>query len=477
MKGSADRPSHQKTSSADGHRVNIFPRFWSWSAPLRERCALLGLILVFLIELSIVPFFENGDNSLIIWFARLFHHVDQGYTFVDVNNEAFADWGKSGHTDRSKIKELIKGIAANDPKAIVVDIDLSARIVDEADQTLRDYVLKEYSKHYTQPLIFVQALRYRSAEKDPREIADSLIKESDVEKSGGPIYFASAGFLRSADGKVRSWLLAEPACIKRPDGHEELKTIPSVELLLLPIQLENDSSKGKLHPDVINEKVQNFYFGKCGPLETTMREIELGDHKIRLSTRHLQDRIIYTKKWHSEAEREKLGDDSKYRYVNAKDFIEISEGAVVYEKDYFSSKIVVIGGSNEEGKDNYYTPYGPMPGAMILINAIESLRAYHQLSGLQTRVDITVGIIIGVVIWFFLEFLRVEMGPVVCVIGYVAALILSMVLLSMGIWFSVSGIGAGLLAHLGSKLACPVVRDILNKKPHASRAPHFRHPR
>ncbi|SVD86106.1 uncharacterized protein METZ01_LOCUS438960, partial [marine metagenome] len=42
-------------------------------------------------------------------------------------------------------------------------------------------------------------------------------------------------------------------------------------------------------------------------------------------------------------------------------------------------RIVVIGGSFAENRDNYLTPIGMMPGAMILINAMHSLLQYGQM--------------------------------------------------------------------------------------------------
>jgi hypothetical protein len=455
-------------------------------------CALLGLILVFLIEILLVPLVPEGDNSVIIEIAgvideiaRSIHRhmpvVDRllgspdyvGYTFVDVDNETFAEWRTSDdHTRRSKIKELIKKIAgidnggAHKPQAIVVDINLSGLSSDkDGEDKLKEYV-KTYQKP-NPPLIFVQSLGQSHEEKKqserqkeqsepyervPLDISESLLIDTKtgepVFQSQSPIYFASAGFLQSLDGYVRSWLLAEPACKKGPGDKQRLETIPSVQLLLLPT-----APDGKPHPDVVNEKVKNAYVGDCHSVITTVHEIQLGEDKdvlVRLSSKHLRDPIVYKMNWPPGwlPNRTLNKWSGLLYYRRAKDALAATDG-----KDRFSGRIVVIGGSNDKSQDSYNTPYGRMPGALVLINAIESFRIYHQLSGLRGRVEMAIGIIIGITVWLLLESRRWKMRYV-WFIGCALAIIVSSALLYFGIWFSIAGVFAGVSAHLLSKLAC-----------------------
>src|SRR5690349_12656394 len=78
-------------SSTDDNRESFFHRLW-------RGCALLGFVLVFVIEIPVVLFFEDGDNLVtieVVGFtnevARLFDHFlgradHLGYTFVDIDN-------------------------------------------------------------------------------------------------------------------------------------------------------------------------------------------------------------------------------------------------------------------------------------------------------------------------------------------------------------------------------------------------------
>jgi len=123
-----------------------------------------------------------------------------------------------------------------------------------------------------------------------------------------------------------------------------------------------------------------------------------------------------------------------------------------------------------------------MPGAVILINAMESLRVYGQLSAFSEIVEKGVGVTIVFLVWIGLEALRIELGPfVMYLMGYLPALMFSAVaILYFGVWFSVSGVVAGGLAHLVYKLFKNILDDIRKDPQHKLRnllAPEFRDPR
>jgi hypothetical protein len=126
--------------SVEGNRERFFHRIW-------HGCALLGFVLVFAIEILIVPrfgpfiapLFEDGNNILSTLPIELAGYMRSAalavrnklgpsksalsaesprYTFVDIDNDAFSEWGKSGHTDRSQIEGLISKIVAYKPELL-----------------------------------------------------------------------------------------------------------------------------------------------------------------------------------------------------------------------------------------------------------------------------------------------------------------------------------------------------------------------
>src|SRR5689334_1089001 len=117
--------------------------------PGPKRRLFIGLIVLIFIEFGIVSLFflivpssRESENFLTILPMELagFMHVfawsnSVDYTFVDIDDATFSEWRTSGHTDRRKIKELISRIVSdkyNKPKALVVDIDLSASISEKS---------------------------------------------------------------------------------------------------------------------------------------------------------------------------------------------------------------------------------------------------------------------------------------------------------------------------------------------------------
>jgi hypothetical protein len=169
--------------------------------------------------------------------------------------------------------------------------------MDASNEALTNYIKYEYLGNNV-PLVFVQALRGRSAPhtQGTLEVVDSLIEP------GSQVYFGSAGFLRSDDGVVRSWRLAEPACKRN-----RLETIPSVELLLLLIREKKlDQLDG----------VRSVYSGENCKRPDDTKRIPLGDREIQVSPKHLRDRIVYTIKWLPAEQDNKL--TGGVRYVKAK---------------------------------------------------------------------------------------------------------------------------------------------------------------
>ena len=441
---------------------STFRRLW--------RNARVGLLIVLVIEglLAIwTPFGEDYTPvRALSYMKQLFVPTQVSrYSFVDIDDATFSHWQRAGHTDRAQIHKLLERIANAQPKAVVVDIDLSDPSLDTRhDRELISYV-SEYSKHANNPpLIFVRSLRAQPDrfEPAPLEAAAALFETLKFHNPPhSPVYFAASGFLRSDDGKIRSWLLAEPVCKKEHgDPAGRLITMPSVELLLLPV------SDGELDAGLVNEQVQTAFSGDCSSVRTNMHEIRIGDGSpIRLSPKHLRDNIVFSIRMPPPPFTDGSVSNG-LRYLRAERVLSSAQSGE--DARFFKNKIVVIGGSNRERRDIYSTPLGMMPGAVVLINAIESLRMFHQLKHLSFIIEFFVGVAIGLLVWVGLEVVRIEIGllPVYCV-GYPAAIILSIFFLYFGIWFSVSGVIAGGVAHLIWKAALNIWGDI-------PKGPHYR---
>jgi CHASE2 domain-containing sensor protein len=100
----------------------------------------------------------------------------------------------------------------------------------------------------------------------------------------------------------------------------------------------------------------------------------------------------------------------------------------------FAGRVVVIGGSFGSGKDLHPTPIGVMPGAFVLVNAIDSLLEYGELRAPSLVVGYAVVVAqVIVVAWIFARF-RVIAALVACALLGGLLLPASVLLFKEGYW-------------------------------------------
>jgi CHASE2 domain-containing sensor protein len=120
----------------------------------------------------------------------------------------------------------------------------------------------------------------------------------------------------------------------------------------------------------------------AGPSDHT-RHTTVGDLRISAREDDLAQRILYTIPWRL-ANRDDVRPLVPWRDGIAAPILEtVPAGAVAEGRADTSAlrdRVVVIGGSFADARDLYATPLGEMPGAIVLVNSIESLIQYGQLS-------------------------------------------------------------------------------------------------
>jgi CHASE2 domain-containing sensor protein len=104
-------------------------------------------------------------------------------------------------------------------------------------------------------------------------------------------------------------------------------------------------------------------------------------------------------------------------------------------RGHVAGQVAVIGGSAELSRDTYPTPLGDMPGAVILINSIDSLLHHRQLHHLPRMAEfaIAAALIVAVSVCFA-SLQHVWAYVLSCVVTIVALLALSMVGFHRGYW-------------------------------------------
>jgi hypothetical protein len=246
-------------------------------------------------------------------------------------------------------------------RVIVVDVDLSrASPIDTAgDARFRDSLASWTAAASAPPLVFTRALRAQDGSRAcvirPGPFDSALAREGAV--------WASALFELGRDHLVRKWRLWSDGCL--PGGRA---AIPSIQLVAAAVLHEGDDG-----PARVAQWLE-------APAEG--RPLSLGRLRISAQPDDIAQRILFTIPWR--LSRGDVRPVVPWRDGIAAPIFESVPAAAVAAGQADTSavrgRVVVIGGSFAEARDRYATPLGEMPGAVVLVNAIESLTRYGQLS-------------------------------------------------------------------------------------------------
>ncbi|MBV9341124.1 MAG: CHASE2 domain-containing protein [Acidobacteria bacterium] len=345
-----------------------------------------------------------------------------GYTFLDVDDETYEQWNEPFYTPRNKILEMIRWATRGKARMVIVDIDLSnsLRSMDRdagggttpaGDCGLARYLGGQVPPDCaggaaavggpeTTPVVLLRAFQN---ERQNSPAACSIERSSFFENPRLPlppnVYWATDFFSIDPDGVVRSWRLWEPGC------RSGMPTItPSVQLraasLIFHPQENLDSwlnsyLKPKSCTDCdpkrgyASSKIANHSYvlesqtGKSPRLEISAANGEADD---------VGQRIVYAMRWEPNAPQAV----NQRGQVNFEIYDRVRAMEVVGKNPprdpaNVEDRVVVIGGSYEDGRDFYETPLGRMPGALIIINSIHSLTQYGQIQPKTRFVEFLLG--------------------------------------------------------------------------------------
>jgi CHASE2 domain-containing sensor protein len=375
------------------------------------------------------------------------------FVFLDIDNQTHKLWGSPLFTPRDKVKELIDIAVKGEARLIVVDIDLSRKTPFDGlkldkrrhknlqlhpyDKKLYDYIA-DYKKDKDcettsncPPILLARVFQpltdFDGPEEnlltieelfqpDPEPIRESRISflETAVADSAPYVQWASPLFLRSSyDNVIRRWWLWQPVCTQ---GKPEV--IPSFQLLAATIVRDGNPEKAK---ESIDNALASFKPSLCGdtyiPQAISSQSIRITDGlTVSEGTRGIRQRIMYNMPWQppqNVAEKFTVryflldyDEETQDREViltvfSAQPFLDSTKENIA-SAGTLKDKIVVIGGSYDDGGDIHVTPLEEMPGALIIINAIHSLLQYGELQPLTgwTKFGWTVAVIVIVSLFF-----------------------------------------------------------------------------
>lgn len=272
-------------------------------------------------------------------------------TFVDVDESALDAWSDATRTTpRNKIADLIKTASARKPALIFVDFDLSGALRGDGDAQLTQ-VLSDYPAN-APPLLVTRTTRPLNCGEEgcaPNICATdraSGVASSPFEAAvaGKPnIIWVANLFGADGDGVVRKWRLWEPLC-----SGGKLVALPSPQLAAAA--LADKSPAGRAALDRYLEHVAGNSAAAVGWPRNTEGRFALIPFLIGGST---ADKVS---DWRGDA-------GFGYQRVSALsvDGANVADSAI-------AGRVLILGASY--GGDRFDTPFGNMPGAALIANAV-----------------------------------------------------------------------------------------------------------
>lgn len=114
----------------------------------------------------------------------------------------------------------------------------------------------------------------------------------------------------------------------------------------------------------------------------------------------------------------------------------------------FDNKVVVIGQTYQETGDFFNTPVGRMPGAMLLINAIDSMATHGLMKPPSIGLTLFVALVLIVLVGYLFARWDSSIGATLAVLGVVATVgVASHFLFAHGVWFDFAAPIIGIQLH------------------------------
>lgn len=343
------------------------------------------------------------------------------FTFVDIDEDTYRQWGEPPQVPRSRLLDLIGFAQEGRALAVIVDVDLSrSGAVEEDDEALASYLAEQSGAPGAVPVILIRTFYPPSRATGNR---DHLLRATILaDREVGPALFWAQPLFRSSvnDNVIRFWQLVRVGC-----DRDEPVLVPSVQLLSVSILAGDGDGVEETRAllDDLNAGLPPACreIGNAG--QALDRTVRVGSGRIDLGSGRTGERLVYTIPYRSGSELQVIPAGSIVRAGSERAY------------DLIAGKVVVIGTSYADARDTYRTPIGDMPGAVILINAVKSLGAYGQVRAPHALVKWTINVVLIVFLaWLFgwSESLLAEIAAGLAIV--IVLLPLSFYFLKYGIW-------------------------------------------
>lgn len=300
------------------------------------------------------------------------------FVLLEIGEASHRAWGEPMYVPRDRLAKLVRFAVQGGARSVVVDVDLS-RAAGPHDRAL-EAALREagaQGKESGTDVILARALR-EPWPRDPgawleerASFLDGLVAESPR------LHWASPLFVRERDLRIRRFRSFEPTCTQGRPG-----ILPAIQVLAAAQILDPGTGTARLEEALKREQPECAGSAATVAAETESPTLVFGDLVIDLSGDRLASRILYGFGW-SESGSEWASPRVDFRGRRVPLLTRVPAHLVddgkPLDPGLVEGRIVFIGASHADARDLHQTPFGELPGAIILANATYSLLQHGNL--------------------------------------------------------------------------------------------------
>lgn len=401
---------------------------------------ILGIGLTFVViylDMNNYQWVSSLENTALDWMMQMrrgaeFSEEAHPFGYLDIDERAYQYLDEPYHTPRKSLKKIIQYAEQANSELIVLDIDLSRKgIIASEDQELVSF-FKQYPES-SPPIIIARTFSRSLSDPDTFLVKKSSIDQlEEVISKKENIEWASTLFPVESDGTIKNWRLWETVC---NDGKKE--TVLSMQLLASAYTKNEMPLKG-LNQHLI-EQINKNVDENCNRTNTKTT-IQVKDFKVDILHNSLMQRVYYSIPWkfkpNESSPKIVYENNSETDLIISRSVLPILQDKKT-DKAWLKDRVVIIGGSYWDARDIHLTPFGDMPGAVILANSINTLNSIGLIERPSYFVQfLIIGLMIIVITVIFSKvssFLGMIVGLAVSLVLLIP---ISYILFGYGIWLN-----------------------------------------
>ncbi|MBC8038840.1 MAG: CHASE2 domain-containing protein [Rhizobiales bacterium] len=291
-------------------------------------------------------------------------------TFIDVDDKTRVAWKATGVTPHGALAALVKQAADNGAKSILFDFDLTPSSTDQKADPGLAALLRDYPAN-APDLLLARNIRFvrSTAAGGEKEVqaASAAPTPYDLDAAGKPnIRWVTTLNDIGKDRAVRRIKLWQTVC----DGASGT-AYPSAALVMAALP-----EKGQNHQADLAAFLKSRVDVECGHKPITappwppVRDAVAQLPYVFADTRETPALFRIEVNGRDTVALRRISAGLLVKYEN-----DVAQAAGDIDRDPFEGRAVIVGASYTDSGDIYETPFGTMPGALVLANSVVQARA------------------------------------------------------------------------------------------------------